>query len=165
MRATLGENVVLLPDPTVEQLRSTVKETVPAVRCTWQASTCTRPLASLGLEIPDGTATCWPISADNRCRSRRSASAGSRLRRPEAATGFATSMTQPLVSPQWPSPRAPRAAVGFQDSVDDALAELFFSRFYAIWTGLNAQPKDRRTAQVTRAFVRTLDDLRSRPVS
>ena len=120
---------------------------------------------SLGLEIPDGTATCWPISADNRCRSRRSASAGSLLadRKPRLVSCNFYDSAARIAAMAVAEGAA--AAVGFQDSVDDALRRAVLQPVLRDLDRANAQPKDRRTAQVTRAFVRTLDDLRSRPVS
>ena len=106
VRATLGENVVLLPDPTVEQLRSTVKETVPTVVHlagvdVHQAARIlgTRDPGWDGYMLADQRRQPLPVEAQ-----RLGGLAADRKPRLVCAT----STTQPLVSPQWPSPRAPR---------------------------------------------------------
>jgi len=155
VRAVLGDRVKVLPDPTVDQLARAVRKDSPAL------------IHLAGVDSHQGTRLLGQpdpgldgyILANDRGQ-------------PEAveaqtfAEHLTTSRTQPqLVACNFQASAArvaamavakgAAAAIGFQDGVDDALAEAFYARFYVNWQAMHWHTVD--------AFVRTLDELRSRP--
>ena len=155
VRAALGERVDLLPDPTEDQLKATVREKVPAVihlagvdAHQGARVTGTPDRGWDGYMLADARGQPIPVEAQ-----RLGGLLGVAARKPRLVScNFENSAARVAAMAV---AQGAGAAIGFQDAVDDALAELFFSRFYANWTASKSD--------TLRAFVRTLDELRSRP--
>lgn len=156
VRAALGEGVRLLPDPTVIQLEDAVRTCVPAAI---HLSGVDSHQGSRVLGLVDRGWDGYFLAND---RGQPSPVEAQRLghilaaapRKPMlVACNFENSAARVAAMAV---AEGAAAAVGFQDSVDDGLAELFFSRFYANWAAGG------QWATVA-AFVRTIDDLRSKP--